>query len=146
MDFDPAKKYFPPNFSDRERAIFEAGIALGSLFHSIVGLPASAETRKFLEKAMAKSFRLQPFRRKVEVNLRNLPKKRGEYRYGSVSATNLNASVEIRYGDASVTASVKYIPSLNYPLMYVSKVVERKASSSSGPSARIRRKGARRTV
>ncbi|MEM4573820.1 MAG: dihydroneopterin aldolase family protein [Candidatus Caldarchaeum sp.] len=136
---DPAKKFFPPDFTDRERAIFEAGIALGSLFHSMLGLPATASTKKSLEKAFMDSFSLQPFRKSVKIKLRKLPGKKGIYGYGSVLPDNIEASVTVAYGAASVDASVRYVSSLKYPLMYVSKVNERKGVSAPRPSTRIRR-------
>jgi hypothetical protein len=42
---DIARRYFPKDFTDRERAIFEAGIALGALTHSAVGLPRRVNRR-----------------------------------------------------------------------------------------------------
>lgn len=136
---DPAKKFFPPGFTDRDRAIFEAGIALGSLFHSALGFPATTGTKKSLEKALTDSFSLQPFRKTVKVKLRKLQVKKGIYGYGSVLPANIEASVAVGYGFAYVEARVKYVPSLKYPLMYVSKVVERKGVSALHPSKRTRR-------
>jgi hypothetical protein len=79
---DIARRYFPKDFTDRERAIFEAGIALGALTHSAVGLPAASTVAPYIEKALAKSFMLQPYRREVKVRLRRIPRRPRLYRYG----------------------------------------------------------------
>ncbi|MDW8083891.1 MAG: dihydroneopterin aldolase family protein [Candidatus Caldarchaeum sp.] len=146
MKIDPARKFFPKSFSDRDRAVFEAGIALGSLFHSVLGLPASADSKKMLENALEKSFGLQPFRRRVNVVLKGLRRKRGPYQYDSVTAEKLEATVVVVYGSATVKASVRYFPNIGYPLMYVSEVIERKSSSSPRPCSVIRTGGGRRSV
>ena len=52
-------KYFK-NLTDRERAILEGGISMGSLYHQFVGTPVSVDTISSLEKAMEDSIKLQP--------------------------------------------------------------------------------------
>jgi hypothetical protein len=116
---DIARRYFPKDFTDRERAIFEAGIALGALTHSAVGLPAASTVAPYIEKALAKSFMLQPYRREVKVRLRRIPRRPRLYRYGTVSPENIEAEVVVEYGSARVRARMGYVKELKYPLMYV---------------------------
>lgn len=119
---------------------------MGSLFHGVLGLPVSAETETILSRALEKSFKLQPFRKKVRIVLKKLSKKKGIYGYDSILPTNFDATVIVRYGSATVEASVKYIPRLRYPLMYVNRVIQKKASSSLRPSRMIRKKVSLRSV
>jgi|UniRef100_A0A7C4E212 hypothetical protein len=143
---DPGRRFFPKEFSDRERAVFEAGIALGALFHSLIGLPATTETKHILEKAFEKSFSLQPFRKSVKLKLHAIKRRHGPYGYGSIGPRDISASVMVCYGSATAVAEVKYVASLGYPLMYVSKVSERRSVSSPRPYARTRGAKARRSV
>ena len=50
---DPASLYF--KCSDRERAIFEAGIKLGTIYHQYVGAPLNLSNVESLEKAISAS-------------------------------------------------------------------------------------------
>ncbi|HEU12762.1 MAG TPA: dihydroneopterin aldolase, partial [Euryarchaeota archaeon] len=56
---DPAKKYF--NCNDRERAVFEAGIKLGTIYHQFVGTPISKDNVEPLERSIEESIKVQPF-------------------------------------------------------------------------------------
>jgi len=128
-----ARRYFPENFTDRERAIFEAGIALGALTHSAVGLPAVSTVAPYIEKALAKSFMLQPYRRDVKVRLRRIPRRPRLYRYGTVSPENVEAEVVVEYGSARVRARMGYVKELKYPLMYVVEATGRRDGASPHP-------------
>ncbi len=130
---DIARRYFPEDFTDRERAIFEAGIALGALTHSAVGLPAVSTVAPYIEKALAKSFMLQPYRRVVKVRLRRIPRRPRLYRYGTVSPENLEAEVVVEYGSARVRARMGYVKELKYPLMYVVEATGRRGGASPHP-------------
>jgi hypothetical protein len=130
---DIARRYFPKDFTDRERAIFEAGIALGALTHSAVGLPAVSTVAPYIEKALAESFMLQPYRREVKVRLRRIPRGPRLYRYGAVSPENIEAEVVVEYGSARVRARMGYVKELKYPLMYVVEATGGRGGASPHP-------------
>lgn len=124
---DPARKFFPPDLTDRERACFEAGIALASIFHRLVGTPVSRDPRvlRAIERAAEASALLQPFREGVEVRVdarrvgaRGPP----PYGYSTLRGDELRVRVSVKYGSARVVASMRLVPELNYPLMYVERV------------------------
>ncbi len=126
---DPARPYFYEGLSDRERAVFEAGIALASLYHQFVGTPISGDRRvlRALEKAMEEAISLQPFKERVEVRIdaRRLKRRgRGPYSYSQLTGDELAVKVVVRYGKARAYAALRYVPELGYPLMYVEKVEE----------------------
>jgi len=126
---DPAKPYFYEGLSDRERAAFEAGIALASIYHQLVGTPVSRSRRvlRALEAAAKRAFSLQPFRERVEVRVdakRLRQRGRGPYRYSQLTGDELEAMVVVKYGRARVQAALRYVAELGYPLMYVERVEE----------------------
>ncbi|MDJ0269649.1 MAG: dihydroneopterin aldolase family protein [Aigarchaeota archaeon] len=122
------RRLFPNDFTDRERAIFEAGIALGSIAHTLAGIPIS-RSRNLQEqfcRALSGCFLLQPYRKRVKIRFRGVKKaKRHEYDYETVSPDKLDIIVETQYGDTIVRARMRYIERLAYPVMYVEKVKDR---------------------
>ncbi|RLI24474.1 MAG: hypothetical protein DRO52_05520 [Candidatus Hecatellales archaeon] len=127
MGEDPAEKYFSPKLTARERAVFEAGIALGAIYHQLVGFPVSRKPRllRLLGEAFSQAFSLQPFRVKTRISisaerLKSQPKASNPYkRYEALKGDQLNVRVETAYGRARVKACLRYLPELGYPLMYV---------------------------
>lgn len=113
-----ADSYF--SCSDSERAAFEAGIKLGTIYHQFVGVPLSVENVETLEKAMEAGSRVQPFVKEVRVRIdrSKLKKKRGEYDYVSLTGDMLDVTLVVKYRSATVRASMKQIEEMNYPLMY----------------------------
>jgi len=124
---DPAEKFFSSKLSARERAVFEAGVALGAIYHQLVGFPVSRkpEVLRLLGEAFSKAFSLQPYRVKVKVSiaedrLSSKPEDGSPYRrYEALRGDQLNVEVEVSYKDAKVKACLRYLPELGYPLMYV---------------------------
>ncbi len=116
---DPAEKYF--NCTDRERAIFEAGIKLGTIYHQYVGVPINLSNLESLENAIIESVKVQPFVESASVTIdpEIVEKKQGIYKYITLSGEMLNVEVKIRYKDATVRAFLRYIPEMDYPLMFV---------------------------
>ncbi|MEN6395258.1 MAG: dihydroneopterin aldolase family protein, partial [Methanoregula sp.] len=55
--------------SDREQAVFEAGIKLGALYHQWVGTPISQESAESVETAIEKAVILQPYVEEITVRL-----------------------------------------------------------------------------
>ena len=121
---DPAKKYFHPSITDRERAIFEAGIALGALYHQFVGLPIAKreDVLRAVKEAIEKAMSLQPFREKVEVRF-DVGSIRGggldPYDYSSLKGDAIDARVVVKYGSARVKARMRFVEELGFNLMYI---------------------------
>ncbi len=112
------------NCSDSERAAFEAGIKMGTIYHQFVGVPLSADNVGTLERAIEAGCSVQPFVEKVKVSIDKslLRKKRGQYDYVSLSGEMLRVKMVVRYKSARVTASMKFVEEMNYPLMFIEKV------------------------
>lgn len=119
---DKGAKYF--RCSDRERALFEAGIKLGTIYHQFVGTPVSKANAEAVERAIEESARIQPFVEDVTVHIDRtaLREKRGPYDYYTLTGTMLQVRVRVRYGGAVVWAEMRKIGELSYPLMYVTEV------------------------
>ena len=118
---DPTKAYFAGG--DRDRAVFEAGIKLGSIYHQYVGAPLSRATVPDLERAIESATRVQPMVEDVRVRIdRKRLRARGPYRYASLSDEMLQAEVTVKVGGTRVTAVLRYVPELDYPLMYLKEV------------------------
>lgn len=116
---DPTAKYF--KCSDRERAVFEVGVKLGSLFHQYMGAPYDRRSVRTLERAIQETVEAQPLVESARVridraSLRHTP---GPYGYTSLLPEHLEASVMVRCGDARARGRLKFLRGLNYPLMWV---------------------------
>ncbi len=121
MARDTAKAFFAG--SDRDRAAFEAGIKLGSIFHQWVGAPLTRDTARDLERAIEAGTRVQPMVEDVRVRIdRKRLRARGPYKYTSLDGDTLTAEVTVRVGKARATATLRYVPELDYPLMYLKDV------------------------
>lgn len=116
---DPAAGYF--KCTERERAIFEAGIKLGTVYHQYVGVPINLSNIRSLENAIRESVMVQPFVESAEVNidLEMVKKRQGVYKYITLSGEMLNVKLEIKYGDSSIRARLEYIEEMDYPLMHL---------------------------
>jgi hypothetical protein len=119
-----ASKYF--KCTKRERAAFEAGIKLGTIYHQFVGTPISSSNVESLERAIEDGVRVQPFVEEVSVRIdrKGLRKKRNEYDYQTLTGQMLEVSVVIRIDEVKVIAEMKYIEELNYPLMFIKEIIE----------------------
>ncbi len=116
---------------DSERAAFEAGIKLGTIYHQFVGTPISRENVALLEKAIAEGTKIQPFVEDAEVQIskKELKSKKGEFDYVSLSGNMLKVRLVVEYGDVRVTAGMKFIKEINYPLMYIEKIEKNRRKS-----------------
>lgn len=113
-------KYFK-NLTDRERAIFEGGISMGSLYHQFVGTPVNVDTIPSLEKAIENSIMLQPAVIKVHVKLDEdlIKLMSGSNTYTSLEGKMLNVEITTRINEELVTTCISYNEELDYPLMYI---------------------------
>jgi dihydroneopterin aldolase len=121
MDVD--KEYFK-NITNRERAIFEGAITMGALFHQFIGTPVSVKNVEILEKSIADAMTLQPCINNVEIEIDReiLGKIKNEFDYISLTGEMLNVKVVSDYFDNRAVIRLKFIPELNYPLMFVEEV------------------------
>lgn len=105
--------------SDRQQAVFEAGIKLGALYHQWVGTPISRQSAASVEAAIEKAVILQPFVEEITVKLdRTLM---AENRFGYSELTGLMFNVEIVTRVGFSYCSARLAPEKGYPFM---KVVE----------------------
>ncbi|MDP8011627.1 MAG: dihydroneopterin aldolase family protein [Thermoplasmata archaeon] len=119
---DPAKKYF--NCNDKERAVFEAGIKLGTIYHQFVGTPFNSSNITVLEKAIEESVKVQPFVKgiKVRINAERIKKGKGLYKYLTLTGDMLDVDLVIEYNNIEAYCSMKYIEEMNYPLMFIREI------------------------
>lgn len=115
--------------SDRDQALFEAGIKLGGIFHQYIGVPVAPRTAGTLERAIEAAVGLQPFIKKVSVKIspgRMSSKSRGRFAYKYLTAEMLSAELLVVVGGTSVSAKLSFRDDLEYPLMRVTKVSARR--------------------
>jgi hypothetical protein len=107
--------------SDSERAAFEAGIKMGTIYHQFVGVPLSADNVETLERAIEAGVKVQPFVEDIKVSIDRsmLRSKKGQYDYVSLTGEMLDVSVIVRFKSSRVKASMKYVRDMRYPLMFI---------------------------
>jgi hypothetical protein len=112
--------------SDRDNALFEAGIKLGALYHQFIGTPVSTETAEMLERAIERSVALQPWVNSVEVsiNREKVSEIENQFKYCELSGVMLDVKVVVLYGQVEVHARLKYEDEMDYPLMRVEKITK----------------------
>ena len=121
MADDPTRAYFAG--TDRDRAAFEAGIKLGSIAHQYVGAPLTEASAPSLERAIEAATRVQPLVERVRVRIdRKRMQLRGPYRYGVLTEDLLDVEVVVRIEAARAVGVLRYVPELDYPLMYLKDV------------------------
>jgi len=111
--------------TDRDNALFEAGVKLGALYHQFIGTPVSTETAEALETAIERSVSLQPWVSlvKVRIDREKVRERANEFNYCELRGDMLDVTVVARYRAVEVHARVKYEEELDYPLMRVEKVL-----------------------
>ncbi|MBU4535554.1 MAG: dihydroneopterin aldolase family protein [Euryarchaeota archaeon] len=119
------EKYFS-NLSSRERAIFEGAISMGALFHQFIGTPVSLKSADSLQKAIEDSIELQPGIKKIKVliNPHILVELDNEFEYTSLTGDMLDVKIHSEFQKIRALIRMKFIPELNYPLMYVESINE----------------------
>jgi hypothetical protein len=119
---DIADKYF--NCTDSERAVFEAGIKLGTVYHQFVGAPLSKTNVEVLEQSIAEGAKVQPFVKDatVKIDRSRLREKSTEYDYLTLSGDMLEVSLTVKFKDVEVLCEMKHISEMGYPLMYIKEV------------------------
>jgi hypothetical protein len=119
---DKADKYF--NCTDSERAVFEAGIKLGTVYHQFVGAPISQNNVKVMEQAIAEGAKVQPFVKDaiVRIDRSRLREKSTEFDYLTLTGDMLEVTLSVKFKDVEVICEMKHIEEMDYPLMFVKDV------------------------
>lgn len=110
--------------TDQDRALFEAGIKLGAMYHQFTGSPVSPNTAESLERAIEGSISLQPYVRKISVSIdREMVKKRlNDFGYCELDGRMLTVTAIIEFGTAVVYAGMKYDEDADYPMMFLQRI------------------------
>jgi len=107
---------------DRDRAIFEAGIKLGALYHQWVGTPISRKSAGSVESAIEQAVILQPYVEEILVRLdRNLMTE-NTFGYSELSGLMFNVEIVTRVGFTYCRA--RLAPKDGYPLMQIAECNE----------------------
>ncbi|MEM2990300.1 MAG: dihydroneopterin aldolase family protein [Halobacteria archaeon] len=109
------------NIKNRDRALFEAGIKLGALYHQFTGTPVSIETIESLQKAIEESIALQPYVESIKVKIAEklVEQKLNKFGYCELNGEMIEVEVTVKYGNARVKARLSYDKKLAYPLMQI---------------------------
>ncbi len=118
---EEANRHF--DCSDSERAAFEAGIKMGTIYHQFVGIPVSADNVEILERAIEEGCKTQPFVESVRVRIdrTKLKNKRGEFDYVSLTGDMLDVDLVVKYKSGRVEARMEFVEEMNYPLMFITR-------------------------
>ncbi len=113
--------------NDRDRAVFEAGIKLGALYHQFVGTPINVDTIDDLSRAIEESVALQPFVRSISVLIdRDMVEKKQNPKFGycELEGRMLHVSLQVLYKSTIAHVELAYDEGLDYPMMSVKKIEE----------------------
>ncbi len=112
--------------SVRERALFEAGIKMGTIYHQFVGTPVNLEGVETLESAMEKSICAQPYVESVRIRIDRsvFGKSPDPYSYFSLTGEKIDSIIKVKMHNVIVTAEMRYDSEIGYPLMFVSDITE----------------------
>ncbi len=111
--------------TDRDNALFEAGIKLGALYHQFTGSPVNLDTVSSLEQAIQESISVQPYVKEIFVKIdRDMLKSKlsSEFGYSELQGPMLKVRITVKYGSVKVIVGMEYNPELNYPLMKIEEI------------------------
>jgi hypothetical protein len=100
-----------------DRAIFEAGIKLGALYHQWVGTPISRKSAASVENAIEQAVILQPCVEEITVRLNRDLMTENTFGYCELSGLMFDVEIVTRVGFAYCRA--RLAPQDNYPLMQI---------------------------
>lgn len=131
MPMSNEKIYFSPDLSERERACFESGIKLGALYHILCGIPISSNKNVInsIEKGIEAAISCQPFVKSVKINLNKdiiLGDKTTQFDYDNITGRIIRAEVILEYEAIEVVAKIDWVEDLQFPLMFIEKIGDRK--------------------
>jgi hypothetical protein len=104
-------------FTDREQAIFEAGIKLGALYHQWIGTPISQNSAASVESAIEQAVILQPFVEEITVRLDRKLMTQNLFGYSELSGLMFNVDIVTRVGFSYCRAHLA--SKEGYPLMQI---------------------------
>ena len=113
--------------TERDNALFEAGIKLGALYHQFTGAPVNINTIDSLEQAIKESISVQPYVEKISVTIDRemVTIRTGEkFKYCELEGQMLEVEARITFGGTTTTVGLKYDQSLDYPLMRIIDIIE----------------------
>lgn len=113
--------------TDRDNALFEAGIKLGALYHQFTGSPVNLDTVSTLERAIQESISVQPYITEISVKIdRDMLKSKlnSEFGYSELQGPMLGVKITVKFGSVKVKVGMEYNPELNYPLMKIEEIDE----------------------
>ncbi len=112
--------------TERERALFEAGIKMATIYHQFVGTPVNRDSVAGLETAISEAIEVQPYvaSAKVKIDRSVFPVGDDRYSYISLTGDMMDAVVKIVLGRYEVISEMRYDDELRYPLMFVSSITE----------------------
>jgi len=124
---DVARKFFDQGVTDRERAVFEGGIALAAIYHQFVGIPIPRDPGAIeaLERTIAQTAAVRPYKKSVTVRIDRdaiKPSGKNPYDYETLKGKHLDVRVETVYGRARALVRMKYIPEIDYNLFFIERV------------------------
>ena len=127
MSKNNEKIFFSSDISDRERACFETGIKLGSLYHILCGIPISSNENiiKSIEDGIEAAISCQPYVKSININLdreKIIGDKRTEFDYDDITGKIIHAELVLEYKSIKVIAKIDWIEELQYPLMFIEKI------------------------
>ncbi len=108
--------------TDRDNALFEAGIKLGALYHQFTGSPVNLKTVKSLEHAIEQSISVQPFVEDITVSInRDMIRLslNNKFGYCELGGRMLDVRITVRYGSKSVQVALVFNEEAEYPLMRI---------------------------
>ena len=113
--------------TDRDNALFEAGIKLGALYHQFTGSPVNLNTVSSLEQAIQESISVQPYVKEISVKIdRDMLKNElnSEFGYSELQGPMLKVKITVKFGSVKVKVGMEFNPELNYPLMKIEEIEE----------------------
>lgn len=115
------------NCTPRERACYEAGIKMGTIYHQFVGTPVSLSNVEDLERSIAKAIEVQPYVESAVVKIdRSCFVKDGDrYSYRSLTGEMIDAVVTIFLDGIRIVSEMRYDAEMGYPLMFISDIEEK---------------------
>jgi hypothetical protein len=111
--------------TERDIAVFEAGIKLGGLYHQFVGTPISVDTIDGLSRIIEECVMLQPYVRSIGVMIDSEmveKKKNPKFDYCELEGRMLHVSLQILYKNTIAYCELVYDGELDYPLMKIKKI------------------------
>ena len=111
--------------TDRDNALFEAGIKLGALYHQFTGSPVNLKTVESLENAISQSISVQPFVENITVSInRDMVRLNlnDEFGYCELEGRMLDVRINVQYGSVRAKVALEFDAELEYPLMRILSV------------------------